>query len=412
MNRIVALACILGVSLLAAQAPDTSITTDIPKTTEPTPDSLQLRELPAQLSSSKGTTSPFYYPPSIKELWQHYIALVDTIDNRAFNRRFVQNLLDSLVQTVQSNFDSLARRARAFEIREKGYTHQYFRSPLTREQILGVSISEEEAQEEPHFHAVYDPQGYLLRVRYVEPRAWRARQELAARGVYRTDPTTIPRVRYFQAWDMRKLRPVDYTRKKKMPEKQPYFRVIYSSENDIRLVQGYHDTGVLKFSLDFERLSADNASYIRLEFAGDSVGSLLNLHPYMYIGEWSLVKPGWKAAITRDERGYQASTQVFNHLNQVSYYYTFNLEADSASNNSLLRCTVLSGSDRILKVYTLKYDIKDRLIERSFYSPEGELQTRTTYDYNRRSSELMVTTRTADGVVISRQKYIDPDFWN
>jgi hypothetical protein len=412
MSRIAALAFMLGVVVLAAQAPDTSITTDIPRTTEPAPDSLRLRALPAQLSSPKGVTSPFYYPPSLRELWQHYITLVDTIDNRAFNRRFVQNLLDSLIQTVQSDFDSLVQRARAFELGERGYTHQYFRSPVTREQILGESISEEEAREEPHFHAVYDPQGYLLRVRYIEPRAWRAKQELAARGVYRTDPATIPQVRYFQAWDMRKLRPVDYTRKKKIPERQPYFRVVYNSENDLRLVQGYHETGALKFGLDFERLSADKATYIRLEFAGDSTGSLLDLHPYMYLGEWSLIKPGWKAALTRDEQGYQASTQVFNHLNQISYYYTFRLEADSTSKNTLLQCTVLSGSDRILKVYALKYDLKDRLIERLFYSPTGELQTRTTYDYNRRSSELMVITRTADGVIISRQKYIDPDFWN
>jgi hypothetical protein len=412
MKRVVALAFFLGVVVLTAQAPDTSITTAIPRTMEPAQDLLRLRELPAQLSSPKGATSPFYYPPSIKELWQHYSMLVDTIDNRAFNRRFVQNLLDSLIQTVQSDFDSLTRRARAFEIGERGYTHQYFRSPLTREQILGESISEEEAREEPHFHAVYDPQGYLLRVRYVEPKAWRAEQELAARGVYRTESAAIPQVRYFQAWDMRKLRPVNYTRKKKIPEKQPYFRVVYNSENNIQVVQGYHQTGALKFGLDFERLSADNASYILLEFAYDSTGSLLDLHPYMYLGEWSLIKPGWKAALTRDEQGYQASTQVFNQLSQISYYYTFSLEADSTSNNTLLRCTVLSGSDRILKVYALKYDLKDRLIERSFYSPEGKLLTRTTYDYNRRSLELTVTNRTADGVVISRQKYIDPDFWN
>ena len=412
MKRVAALACVLCAVILAAQVPDTSVTSELPGSTEPVPDSLHLRELPAQLSPPKSDTSPFYYPPSIDELWRHYVTLVDTIDSRAFNRRFVQNLLDSLLLTVQSDFDSLARRARAFELGERGYTHQYFRSPVTREQILGEPISKEEAQQEPHFHAVYDPQGHLLRVRYMEPRAWRARQELAARGVFRTQPSPIPLVRYFQAWDMRKLSPVDYTRKKKIPENQPYFRVVYGPENDIRLAQGYHDNGTLKFSLDFERISADNANYIRLEFAGDSTGSLINLHPYMYLSEWSLIKPGWKAALTRDEQGCLASTQVFNHLNQISYYYTFRLEADSTSNNSLLRCAVLSGDDHILKVYALKYDVKDRLIERSFYSTEGELLTRTTYDYNRRSSELMVITRTADGVVISQQKYIDPDFWN
>jgi len=74
---------------------------------------------------------------------------------------FVQALLDSLAQAMQADFDSLAVRARAFETRERGYTHRFYQSPLTRDDILGTPISEREAEDRPHFHAVYDPQGRL-----------------------------------------------------------------------------------------------------------------------------------------------------------------------------------------------------------------------------------------------------------
>ncbi len=58
------------------------------------------------------------------------------------------------------------------------------------------------------------------------------------------------------------------------------------------------------------------------------------------------------------------------------------------------------------------YDQRDRMVSRSFYTPEGRLLETTTYDYHPRSSELVVTTRNAAGIVTSRQRFIDPAFWN
>ena len=181
---------------------------------------------PTSLPAQGGPVSPFYHPPVIREVFSRFYQLVDTLDDQALTRRFVQALLDSLASSIQADFDSLAVRARAFETREGGYTHRFYRSPLTRDEILGESISEREASDMPHFHAVYDPQGYLLRVRYVEPRRWRARQELLARGTFQSEPGSPPLVRYFLAWDVRRLEPVDYTRRKKMPENGAYIRVI------------------------------------------------------------------------------------------------------------------------------------------------------------------------------------------
>jgi hypothetical protein len=355
--------------------------------------------------------SPFYHPPVIREVWSRFYQLVDTLDDRALTRRFIRSLMDSLAGTIQADFDSLVVRARAFETTEKGYTHRFYRSPLTRDEILGRPITEQEANVMPHFHAVYDPQGYLLRVRYVEPRKWRAKQEQLARGVFKSEPGSIPLVRYFLSWDVRYLEPMDYTRKKRMPESGAFVRVIYDEQDQIKSLLSYNVHGEMQYELDFGRIAVDSTAYAHLEFAGDSVSSLLDIHPYVYLRDWSVVKPGWKVALTRDGKGALASTQVFNELNQISYYYTFSMQTDPESRAGTLRCTVLSDADSIEQVFALFYNKDDRMIRRSFYSIDGQLLETTTFDYHPKSSELVVITRNADGTITSRQRYIDPAFW-
>ncbi|MBA7595749.1 MAG: hypothetical protein GH143_04115 [Calditrichaeota bacterium] len=367
---------------------------------------------PAGRPAQGVSVSPFYHPPVIREVFSRYYQLVDTLDDQILTRRFVQALLDSLAMSIQADFDSLVERARAFETRERGYTHRFYRSPLTRDEILGDPISEQEASNMPHFHAIYDPQGYLLRVRYVEPRRWRARQQLLAGGTYQSETGLPPLVRYFQAWNVRRLEPVSYIRKDKVPENEPYLRVIYDQQDSIQSVQQWDYSGGLVYTVTYDRAAADSGTYARLEFAGDSSGSLLTVHPYLYLRDWSIVKAGWKVAFTRDGNGSLASTQVFNELNQLSYYYTFSLHNDPETGKRTLRGTAISNTGKIEQVFALVYDKKDQLVRRSFYTTEGELQETTTYDYHPRSSELVVTTRNAAGIVTSRQKFNNPSFWD
>ncbi|UCH10066.1 MAG: hypothetical protein JSU61_12830 [Fidelibacterota bacterium] len=418
MRHIAAAGLIAAFALLLAQeAPptaqpasqDTTPELAAPPPAEPTP---TIEPIPSQLPATGPPASPFYHPPVIREVWSRFYQLVDTLDDRALTRRFIRSLMDSLAGSIQTDFDSLVVRARAFETTERGYTHRFYRSPLTRDEILGIPITAEEADVMPHFHAVYDPQGYLLRVRYVEPRKWRAKQELLARGVFRSEPGSTPLVRYFLSWDVRYLEPALYTRKRRMPENEAFVRVIYDEQDNIESLQSYDQHGELEYELDYGRIAIDSTAYAQLEFKGDTVSSLLDIHPYVYLRDWSVVKPGWKVALTRDGNGALASTQVFNELNQISYYYTFHMESDPESRARTLRGTVLSDADRIEQVFALFYNKDDRMIRRSFYTADGQLLETTTYDYHPKTSELVVITRNAVGTITSRQRYIDPAFWN
>ncbi len=350
---------------------------------------------------------PFYHPPVIRELWADLYRRLDDLEDGMLTKKFVQALLDSLAESVQADFDSLAIRARAVETNETGYTHKFYESPLTRDAILGAPITEQEAVDRPHFHAIYDPQGYLLRVRYMEPRQWRAKQQLLARGTYQLGPSAPPEVRYFRDWDIRTLAGIDYVKKKKLLEDQAHYRIVYDPEDEVEAVQYFDSEWKLVFTLTTGQASTEGDHYAYLAFAGGA-GSLLTLHPYVFLRDWSVVKPKWKVAITRDENGALASTQVFNQLDQLSYYYTFSLQEDEEAGTHTLRCTVLSDADEIQRVFALVYDKQDRMVRRAFYTTEGQLQESTTYDYLPESSELIVTTRNAVGIVTSRQNFLYP----
>ncbi len=403
MNRLTTLLLFLSVSMLNAQEPnaaqiDTAVDSSL--------------AIPMNQPAGVRAVSSFYTPPAIEEIFERYYQLVDTLDEQALTRRFVQVLLDSLAGAVQADFDSLAIRARAFEVQGTGYTQRFYRSPLTRDRILGEPISEQEAANIPHFQAIYDPQGYLVRVSYVEPRQWRTLQQLLAQRSYQSESGSPPLVRYFRTWDVRRLEPLAYTVRERIPENEPYLRVIYDQQDNIQSVQSWDAKGALIYSIFYDRTAADNQSYARLEFANDSTGSMLDIHPYLYLRDWSIVRPGWKVAFTRDDDGNLASTQVFDQYDQLSYYYTYSLRSDTLTNNSILRGTALSDTGRIERVFALVFDENDQLIERSFYTTEGELLETTVYEYQRRSAELLVTTRNAAGIVTSRQRFINPPFWD
>lgn len=395
-----------GIALLAAQENPPEVTPDTLESTTEGP-----AKAPLPLAQPQPTLSapppPFYHPPVIRELWGDFYRRLDGLEDGILTKKFVQALLDSLAESVQADFDSLAVRARAIEADEPGYTHKFYTSPLTRDEILGTPITEQEADDRPHFHAVYDPQGYLLRVRYVEPRQWRAKQQLLASGAYQSASTTPPEVRYFRDWDIRTLAGKGYVKKKKLLESQAHYRIVYDPEDEVEAVQYFDSDWKLVFTLTTGQASTEGNRYARLEFT-DGAGSLLTLHPYLFLRDWSVVKPKWKVAITRDENGALASTQVFNQLDQLSYYYTFSFQEDEEAGTRTLRGTVLSDADEIKRVFALVYDKQDRMVRRAFYTNDGQLQEATTYDYLPATSELIATTRNAVGIVTSRQNFLYP----
>lgn len=349
----------------------------------------------------------FYQPPVIRDVWREAFGLVDTLDEAFFTRRFVRNLLDSLAALVQGSFDTLAARARVLEETEPGYTHKFFRSPLTRGQILGEPITETEAARTPHFHAVYDYRGYLLRIRYVEPRTWRAQQEALARREFQPQADGgPPLVRYFRKWDVRLMDGRHYVKKNKLVGGQPHYRVLYDGEDNIQAVQHYDSGGDLVFTVTFNLAAMAGEPYARLSFTGKSAGSLLVIDPYLFYRDWSVVQPGWQVAFTLSPEGTIASAQVFNLLDQLVYYYTFEALETDAGDTTTTRVSVLTPEGTIEKVYTLSYDRGERLVRRAFYTTAGQLLETISYEYLPKTSEMIVTTRNAIGNITARHNYL------
>ncbi len=371
------------------------------------PDSSQgrVRKARASKSGQRGPLPAFIPAPDISALWDAARRRVASRGGKDLTEDFVLELLDSLAQTLQGDIEELARRAQVLDSDHPGYTRKFYSSSISRDEVLGTAITAREAALEPHFQALYDPRGNLLRVTYVEPRRWLAQQEHLSAGRQQPVAATAPLVRYFKDFDLRRLRGRDYLAKEKMEPGEAYFRLIFTQEERLQSVQRYDARGRQIYALNFE---GEGPGYGRLEFPADDPFSLLTLNPYLFLQDKSVVKPDWQVAVTMDEEGNIASLQVFSELDQLLYFYTYQVSYDPKKRARSVRGTLLSDNETVEQFFTVDYDRQDRLARRSFFDAQGQLKETRTYQYVPKLEELVVTTRDQYGIITSQQNFAYP----
>ncbi|MFC1481986.1 hypothetical protein ACFL6E_07060, partial [Candidatus Neomarinimicrobiota bacterium] len=299
--------------------------------------------------------------------------------------------------------DSLLIRARIIEREDRGYTRKLYRAKVSRDNILSDPIPENVAAKVPHFSVIYDPQGHLQRVRYIEPQYWLQRQKkLAARG-YQPLAAEPPLVRYFKTFNLPSLDGGEYLKKKKLDETQAHYRVVYNSDNLVQQAQSVAADGKVDWIIEWGGDHADGANYATLRLTRSASPSLLMLDNQVFLAERSIVRPNWTAAVTRDESGNLTSVQVFNQLDQLSYYYTFKLEATENSREQTLRAELHGENGIVEQRYSLSYDKFGKLINRSFFDAEGEILSSTDFTYRPKHGFVQIITRNNTGVVVDRK---------
>ena len=109
-----------GIAPLAAQENPPEVTPDTLESTTEGP-----AKAPLPLAQPQPTLSappaPFYHPPVIRELWRDFYRRLDGLEDGILTKKFVQALLDSLAESVQADFDSLAVRSRALDANGPGH---------------------------------------------------------------------------------------------------------------------------------------------------------------------------------------------------------------------------------------------------------------------------------------------------
>ena len=345
----------------------------------------------------------FYSPPDLAGPWESARAAIRAANAEQLTADYVISLLDSLQGEVTNGTDSLLIRARAFERDDRGYTRKFYRARVTRNSILSEPIPKNIAAKIPHFSVIYDPQGHLQRVRYIEPQVWLQRQKkLATRSL---QPTSVepPLVRYFKTFDLPSLNGGAYLKKKKMNEEQAHYRVVYDSENAVQRAQSITASGQIAWVIEWAGDSTGGEEYATLRFAKTKSPSLLMLDSQVFLAERSIVRSDWTAAVTRDESGNLTSVQVFNQLKQLSYHYTFKLEKGENSREQTLRAELHGADGTVERGYALAYDKSGRLINRSFFDGEGTVLSSSDFNYRPKHGFIQITTRNTDGVIIDRK---------
>ncbi|MEE9464065.1 MAG: hypothetical protein V3W14_00645, partial [Candidatus Neomarinimicrobiota bacterium] len=178
-------------------------------------------------------------------------------------------------------------------------------------------------------------------------------------------------------------------------------------QDQLLSAQQYDDRGEQLFDLGFGR-SGRSRSYASLTFPADQPFSLFTLHPFLFLQEKSLVKPEWQVAVTRDDEGNLASVQVFNELDQLLFFYTYDVSYDAKRRTRTVRGTLLSPDEIVERIFTVEYDRKDQPVRRSFYDAEGQAEQTIVYQYFPKIEELVVTTRDPYGIIISQRNFALP----
>lgn len=365
----------------------------------------RVRTATAPKSRQREPVPAFIPAPDISARWEAARQQVTSRGGQDLSEDFVLELLESLAKSIQGDFEELARRAQVLDSDHPGYTRKFYSSSISRDEVLGTAITAREAALEPHFQALYDPRGNLLRVTYVEPRRWLAQQERLSDGHQQPPAVTSPLVRYFKDFDLRRLRGRDYLKKKKVEPGQAYFRLIFTQEERLQSVQRFDAKGRQIYALNF---GEQGPGYGQLEFPADEPFSLLKLNPYLFLQDKSMVKPDWQVAVTRDEEGNIASLQVFSELDQLLYFYTYQVSYDPKKRARSVRGTLLSADETVEQIFTVDYDRQDRLVRRSFFDAQGQLMQTRTYQYLPKLEELVVTTRDQYGIITSQQNFAYP----
>ena len=345
----------------------------------------------------------FYVPPDLTGVWESARAAIRQANEQQFTPDFVINILDSLLRAVENGNDSLLIRARVFEREDRGYTRIFYRARVTRTDMLAEPIPKNVAAKVPHFSVIYDPQGHLQRVRYIEPKSWLQRQKKLAARAYQPTAAEPPLVRYFKTFDLPSLNGGVYLKKKKLNENKAHYRVVYDSDNLVQQAQSITDEGQVAWIIEWGREQAAGANYATLRFVNSTAPSLMLLDNQVFLAERSIVKPSWTAAVTRDESGNLTSVQVFNQLDQLSYYYTFKLEDLENSREQTLHAELHSEDGHVEQRYALSYDKVGQLINRSFFNADGELLRSSDFTYRPKNGFIQITTRNHDGVVLDRK---------
>ncbi|MFQ6673291.1 MAG: hypothetical protein ACE5GH_00740 [Fidelibacterota bacterium] len=285
---------------------------------------------------------------------------------------------------------------------ERQETVRYFKTKLSRDDILKSEIDEQQAKKINHFRAVYNPQGELIRIEFV-PHGDTIRK-VARKGTFFPQPE--PPFRYFQLWNPH-TRSLD---KEILPDRlgtRSFYRASYLDSTHARTVEYFRKKGRLfwTYYLKWDRERKNS----KLSVVFSQRLPLTALDPHLFHPAASEMRPGWIAEFTYNRLQRPVGVTVHDEAGNIYYFYRFVHQFETVGDtlNPVTRRIITSeyyrSDSTSMGRHRLIFSENNSLVKKEFFDVRGKLTETVEYEYDREFNEVSVLIRDPEGNILHRQ---------
>jgi len=291
-----------------------------------------------------------------------------------------------------------------FLFSQNNQSFKYFKSDLTRNEILKNEINEEESLKENYFKAFYDQQGNLIKIEFY-PNKDRIIAEKKKLSVF---PESIPPFKYFRKWDPHYQRLGQEVQEKKLGAKS-FYRVSFDEQQNIKVVDHFRLPNKKLWS--FYKLQLEIDKKERLYIISSQNQPITKISPHLFHSSASEMKNGWIARFRHNRLNLPVETIISDQVGNIYYFYRFKhqYETQKLENSSSpisyrnTTSTYYLADSTKMGSHTLTFTKANRLLKKKFFNPNGELITSTEYLYNLEDKEMITIIRNSKGGILERK---------
>lgn len=281
-------------------------------------------------------------------------------------------------------------------------TVKYFRTELTRMEILGDEIGEKEAKKINHFKAIYSSTGKLMTIKFI-PSGEKSRKRMKKQEIF---PKPSEPFRFFESWN-----PHTHILNKELDEgklgDRPFYRASYEDSTHVKTVEYFRKINKLLWTYYIQWNRDKSESTLSIVFS--SHRPLTALDPHLFHPSLSEMKPGWIAEFKHNRLAKPLSVKVRDAVGNTYYFYKFRYRFETVgdtinpTNYRITTSEYFKADSSLIGSHTLTFTENNRLWKKDYFDAFGKLSETIEYDFNPELNEVTVIIRDPKGNILYRQ---------
>jgi len=284
---------------------------------------------------------------------------------------------------------------------------KYFKTHLSRRDLLDQEIDPEEAKISNHFKAVYNLQGELISIEFI-PNADRGKKRIKKRELF---PKPQPPFQYFESWNPHTKREGKILSERKIGDR-PFYRASYLDSTHLRSVEYFRRRNRLLWTyfLTWDTNKTDS----KLSIVFSTRQPLTAFDAHLFHPTASEMKPGWIADFRHNRLGRPLRTTVRDAVGNTYYFYEFSHRFETVGDtlnpvtHRITTSKYFRSDSTLIGSHRLIFTETNNLSRKEFFDSRGNLTETIEYVYNPDLQEVSILIRDPKGNILHRQVMTKP----